>query len=106
MADVEQAQQMIPFITCEIPFGQDVCELVFGVDVFDLDFGVQIKSIEQPIKSNSVSSETCLIVGLLPFIIILITASLSSNTYNKASGRADWTFEGTESMSCIALILL
>ena len=27
--------------------------------------------------------ETC--VGLLPFMIILITASLSSNTYNKAS---------------------
>ena len=28
---------------------------------------------------------TCLIVGLLPLMIILITASLSSNTYNKAS---------------------
>ena len=56
MADIEQAQQMIPLITCEIPFGQDVCELVFGVDVFDLDFGVQINSIEQPIKSNSVGS--------------------------------------------------
>ena len=46
MADIEQAQQMIPLITCEIPFGQDVCELVFGVDVFDLDFAVQIDSIE------------------------------------------------------------
>ena len=29
--------------------------------------------------------ETCLNVGLLPLMIILITASLSSNTYNKAS---------------------
>ena len=29
--------------------------------------------------------DTCLIVGLLPFIIILIAASMSSNTYNKAS---------------------
>ena len=56
MADIKQGQQMIPLITCEIPFGQDVCELVFGVDVFDLDFGVQINSIEQPIKSNSVGS--------------------------------------------------
>ena len=55
MADIKQGQQMIPFITCEIPFGQDVCELVLGVDVFDLDFGIQINSIEQPIKSNSVS---------------------------------------------------
>ena len=56
MANVKQIQQMIPFITCEIPFGQDVCELVFGVDVFDLYFGIQIDSIEQPIKRNSVGS--------------------------------------------------
>ena len=56
MADIKQGQQMIPLITCEIPFGQDVCQLVFGVDIFDLDFGVQIISIEQPIKSNPVIS--------------------------------------------------
>ena len=55
MANIKQSQQMIPFITREIPFCQDVCELVLGVDVFDLDFGIQIDSIEQPIKSNSVS---------------------------------------------------
>ena len=55
MADIKQGLQMIPLITCEISFGQDVCELVFGVNVFDLDFGIQIYSIEQPIKSNSVS---------------------------------------------------
>ena len=36
MADVEQTQKMIPFITCKISLGQYVCELVFGVDVFDL----------------------------------------------------------------------
>ena len=84
---------------------QDVCELVFGVDIFDLDFGVQINSIEQPIKRATLCVlETCLIVGLLPFLIILITASLSSNTYNKASWRADWTFQGTESMSFITSI--
>ena len=93
MADVGQTQKMVPLITCEISLGQYVCELVFGVNVFDLDFGIQIDSIEQPIKSNSVGQsrptlwvlETFLIVGLLPFMIILITASLSSNTYNKAS---------------------
>ena len=50
--------------------------------------------------------ETCLIVGLLPFIIILITASLSSNTYNKASWCADWTFDGTKSMFLITSIRL
>ena len=68
MANVEQTQKMIPFTTCEISLGQYVCELVFGVNEFDLDFGVQIDSVEQPIKSNSV-----------------ITVSLSSNTYKKAS---------------------
>ena len=56
MADVEQTQKMIPFITCEFSLGQFVSELVFGVNVFDLDFGVQIDSIEQLIKSNSVGS--------------------------------------------------
>ena len=56
MGNVKQAQQMIPLITREISFGQNVSELFFGVDVFDLDFGIQIDSIEQPIKSNSVGS--------------------------------------------------
>ena len=56
MADVKQAQQMIPLITCVTSFGQNVSKLVFGVDVFDLDFGIQINSIKQPIKCNSVSS--------------------------------------------------
>ena len=51
-----QTQKMIPFITCEISHGQYVCELVFGVDVFILDLWVKIDSIEQPIKSNSMSS--------------------------------------------------
>ena len=56
MADVEQTQKMIPFITCGISLCQYVCELILGVNVFDLDFGVQIESIGQPIKSNSVGS--------------------------------------------------
>ena len=46
---------MIPLITCEISFAENVCELVFGVDVFDLDFGIHINSIKQPIKCNYVS---------------------------------------------------
>ena len=56
MANIKQGQQMIPFITCEIPFCQDVCELILGVNVFDLDFWVKISPIKQPIKSNSMSS--------------------------------------------------
>ena len=68
----------------------------FGVNVFDLDFGVQIDSIKQPIKSKSVSSGIMLIVVLLPFMIILITASLSSKKY-KASFREECTFEKIKS---------
>ena len=56
MADVEQTQKMIPFITCEISLCQYVCELILGVNVFDLDLGVQIDSIKRPIKSNTVGS--------------------------------------------------
>ena len=85
MADDEQTQKTISFITCEISLCQYVCELVFGVNVFDLDFGVQIDSIKNQSRATLWVLETCLIVGLLPFMIILITASLSSNTYNKAS---------------------
>ena len=56
MADIEQGQQIIPFIACEIPLCQDVCKSILGVDVFDLDLGIKIYSIEQQIKSNPMSS--------------------------------------------------
>ena len=59
-------------------------ELVFGVGVLDLD-GIQIDSIEQPIKSNSVGSGNVSHSGTPCFNDHLITASLSSNTYNEAS---------------------
>ena len=55
------------------------------------------------IRSNNQSRatlwvlETCLIVGLLPFLISLITASLSSKIFNKASLREEFTFEETKS---------
>ena len=64
MADVEQIKMIIPFVTYEMSFGQNVCDLVFGI------------------LSNNQSRETlwvldtCLIVGLLHLIIVLITASL------------------------------
>ena len=40
MADVEQMKKIVPFVTHEIAFGQNVCELMFGVDVPDLNFGI------------------------------------------------------------------
>ena len=98
MANVKQTQKMIPFVTCEIALCQYVCELVLGVNVFDLDFlGPTWFDRKTQSRATLWALETCLIVGLLPFLIILITASLSSNTYNKASWYEDWTFEGTRS---------
>ena len=38
MANIEQMKKIIPLITREISFGQDVCELVFGVNVTDFEF--------------------------------------------------------------------
>ena len=56
MADVEQTKKIIPFVTCEVSFGQNVCGLVFGVHVPYLNLGVHIDSVKQPIQSNSVGS--------------------------------------------------
>ena len=71
---------MVSLITCDVSFGQHIYELVFGVNSFDSDLGVRIDFVKLPNQRNSVSS--CLIVGLLPLMIILITASLSSKMYN------------------------
>ena len=67
MADVEQTQKMIPFITCEISLGQYVCELVFGVNVFDLDLGSKLIRSKDQSRATLWVLETCVIVGLLPF---------------------------------------
>ena len=62
MANVEQTQKMIPFITFEISLCQYVCELVLGVNVFDLDLGVQVNSIKNQSRATLWFLETCLIV--------------------------------------------
>ena len=85
-ANVKQTKKMIPFITCEISLGQCMSASWFLVSMY-LIWILETKLI----RSNNQSRaplwvlETCLIVVLLPFLIILITASLSSNTHNKAS---------------------
>ena len=55
-ANVEQMKEIVPFVTCEITFCQNVCELMFGVDVSNLNFRIKINSVKQPIQSNSVGS--------------------------------------------------
>ena len=95
MSNIEQMTKILPLITCEILFCQYVCKLMLGVEVTSLNLRIQVSPVKQPIKSNSVVLDTCLIVGLLPLIIILITASSSSKTYNIAPNREKFTFECT-----------
>ena len=70
MANVKQAQQMIPLITCEILFGKNVLRIGFLV-LMHLIWILESRLI----RSNSQSRatlwvlETCLIVGLLPSLI-------------------------------------
>ena len=90
MADVEQMKKAVPFVTCEIAFCQ-----MFGVDVSNLNFWVQIDPVKQPIQATLWVLDTCLMVGLLPLIIILITASLSSKTQNTALEPEDFPFDET-----------
>ena len=65
MADVEQMNKIGPFVTCEIPFGQNVCEMMFGVDVPDLNLGSRLIVSNNQSKATLWVLDTCLIVGLL-----------------------------------------
>ena len=85
MADVKQTEKMV---LC-----QYVCDLVLGVNDLIWIFGSKlILSNNQP-RATLWVLEPCLIAGLLPLMIILITASLSSKMHNKASLREEFTFE-------------
>ena len=46
MADVEQLKKIVPFVTCEITFGQNVCELMFGINVSNLNFRIKITPVK------------------------------------------------------------
>ena len=54
--DIEQTRKVIPLISRETSFGQNVSKLVSGVNKFDLDLWFQVDSVKQPIKSDSASS--------------------------------------------------
>ena len=51
--DIDQIQKVIPLISRETSFGQNVSESVFSVNILDLDRGFQVDSVKQPVKSNS-----------------------------------------------------
>ena len=77
-------EKLIPFITSKRTFRQDVSELATGVNVLHSDHWVNIDPVEQPINATLSVLDTCLIVGLRPAMVILITASLFSEMHNKA----------------------
>ena len=85
----------VSFVTCEVSFCHFVCHLVFGVNVPYLNLGVQVTSVNNQSGETLRVVDTCLIIGLLHLIIILITASLSSNTYNIAMDRQNLILDDT-----------
>ena len=96
MADVEQLKKIVPFVTCEITFGQNVCELMFGINVSNLNFRIKTNRVKQPIQSNSVVFLTHFSLWDFElFVIILITASLPSKTHNIALEPDCVPFDGT-----------
>ena len=66
-ANVEQTKKIVPFVTCEIAFCQNVCELMFGVDVSNLNFRIKIILSNNQSKATLWVLDTCLIVGLPTF---------------------------------------
>ena len=58
MADVEQLKKIVPFVTCEITFGQNVCELRFVLNVSKLNFRIKINQVKHPIEKQLCGSLT------------------------------------------------
>ena len=73
----QQLCELRPSFTSERTFGPLVSPLLGGVDIFDLDSWSNN-------QSRFTRWEKCIMYGLRPFTIILITASLSSKTNKDA----------------------
>ena len=83
--DVEQREtkKMVPFITRVTTFGQPVRKLVLpGQPVRKLVSTYLIWIFVKQSNATLWVLDTCLIVGLLPLMIILLAAALSSKMYN------------------------
>ena len=96
---------MIPFITCEVPLVSMSASWFLVSTYLIWILGSKMILSNNQSRATLWVLDTCLIVGLLPFIIILITASLSSNTYNEASWWERLTFEGRKSILFKSLII-
>ena len=52
MAAVELMKKIVPFVTCEVTFGQTCLRIDVWCEAPNLNLGVQINSVKQPIQSN------------------------------------------------------
>ena len=98
MADVEQMKKIVLFVTCE-NYLWSICPASWCLVSTYLIWIVVSKIILSNNQSRTTLwvLDTCLIVGLRPLMIILITASLSSEMYNIAPNRENFAFDGTQS---------
>ena len=53
---MKQTYKVVPLITCEMSFGQNVCKLILGVNTSDPNLWNEIDSVKQPVKRTSVGS--------------------------------------------------
>ena len=78
MADVKQMKKSVPLITCESASWCSVSTYLIWI------FASRLIQSSNQSRATLWVLDTCLIVGHLPLTIILISASLSWNTYNTA----------------------
>ena len=81
MANVSQTPKMIPFVTCEMSLGQYVSKFLVSTYLIWI-FGSKLNLSNNQSSATLWVRDPCLIVGQRPLIIILMTASLSSNLCN------------------------
>ena len=96
---LKQTEKIVPLITCEVRFLSICLQIdVWCPHTWFLILGARLILSNNQSKATLWVLDTCLIVGLRPFIIILITASLSSKTENIALEPACVTLDGTWSI--------
>ena len=95
--DVKQTKKIAPFITRKTSSGQQVSELVFWCQHiwFGFCFGSKLILSNNQFNATLLVLDTCLIIGLRPLMIILITTSLSSKMYNWDPPSEECVFAGT-----------
>ena len=83
-------KKIVPLVACEVCFCQYVCESTYLISIF----GSRLILSNNKSRATLWVPDTCLIVGLLPLMTILITASLSTKC--RASHRIEKTSRSTK----------